>query len=287
MTRKLLISAGLVGLIAGVLYLRSEPAPEPAKEAPVQPLSAQLDAKPKEIPVPAPSPRAPAKDVAKAETPVQTVARLRLALAKNPKDARLMAELGVTLARDLHSPQEGIPYLEESLRTDSSNGTAFYDAVGAYLDAGQVERGVAFLEELLSSDVPNKGAASAALADLLATSGDSQAATEYARAAAETDPNPATMGLVGSVELQNGNEPAAEESFRMRNTMQQERIRQIQASGGDATGEIQRWEEDSLDLVDVYLRRGNWNEARALLSQLGESDRKRSLEARLSKGDGR
>ncbi len=59
------------------------------------------------------------------------VRELKQALAREPENAKVMADLGATLAQQLHSPDEGIPHLEKSILLSSDDGKAFYDSSGS------------------------------------------------------------------------------------------------------------------------------------------------------------
>lgn len=149
-----------------------------------------------------------------------SISRLRTALAAQPRNAQILANLGAALMERRQSTQEAIPYLEKSLRLDPRNGSVFYDLVGAYLETGLTERGTQFLNEILASRNADKASAHAALADLKATTGDPTGALVHAEAAKSAAPRSASIqSLLGSIYLQL-RDPRAEDALKLAEKLQ-------------------------------------------------------------------
>jgi predicted Zn-dependent protease len=214
-------------LMAGLVlswWLRPA-APKPAQEmgisaataAPAQtPMQETAQSLPAARPYSSSPTPAPAPGVDPNETPEKKVARLKQALVKDPENPQLLYELGLTLARDLHAPEDGIPHLEKSIKNDSGNGNVFYDLVGAYLESGNSDRGIKFLDDLTRMDNTNRAATYAALADLRAASGDPVSATaDVQRAHAEDPHSPAVSAMAASISMQVGDTQNAEQMSKL------------------------------------------------------------------------
>lgn len=146
--------------------------------------------------------------------PQQPVAQLRAAAEKSPKDVGALAALGIALAQS-QQPTEAIPLLEKAASQNPKNGAVFFELVGAYLELDQTDRGVAFFQSLLREKEGNSVAIHAALADLIATSGNPAAALAHAETAQSRAPQSAPVqSLLASVYLQL-HDPRAEDALRL------------------------------------------------------------------------
>lgn len=190
---------------------------------------------------------------------------LKKALSREPENAKLLAQLGTTLATEMNAPDEGIPYLEKSVQIDSNDGKAFYDLVGAYLEAGRTERGEAFLNRLLEAQPSNSTAIEAAKADLLATSGRSQEAQKHAEAAAAQDPySPESASLNGSILLQNGDPKSAEAQLKHADELYRDRIETAKRDGRPVDNLEQSREQNAYALAESMVRNGNPDAEKAI-----------------------
>ncbi len=280
----------LFALVGGI-FLFNRAWENPATVAiPIQPAPAEIHAELAQAPAPrTPRPR-PAKPAPKRTSPQTSssvvppehrVTALKKALAEDPNNARLLAELAATLSKGLQSPAEAIPYFEQSLKLDSSNGTVFYDLVGAYLDSGTTDRGVSFLEELVRTNPPNSASAYAALADLKATTGDPIGAAEAAQAAAEIDPgSPVIQSLRGSIYLQSGDVRALE-TLQKADQNQTAEIKRFQETGQPIEASLRHQNEIRESLFEAYIQDGQFAEARKILSTFKDDyEHKSRMEAR-------
>lgn len=274
MLRILLILSGLALGGWALFYRVSQPAPVLQSQS-TEPASAKMEAplatedkptSPKTYSQPKSAPQKPAA-VQPNETPERRIARLKQALIKDPENAQLNAELGLTLARDMRAPQEGIPHLEKAIRINPGNGTMFYDLVGAYLESGNVERGSAFLEEIIKLDNGNTSAANAALGDLRAASGDPIGALPYVQRAHEADrDSPGVTALLASIYQQAG-DVRAEETARLAEAQQQEKIRQLEAQGLNAELEKRVQEEIQKTQIDGYFKDGRTDKIEEMIGR--------------------
>jgi tetratricopeptide (TPR) repeat protein len=275
----------LVGAVSLLSRIGDSRAPAEVK---AEKVSAPIEVPPVANVLPTPTPRAEKAPVKKLGThesnsvvpPERRVAQLKKALIDEPNNAQLLAELAATLSKGLQSPQEAIPYFEQALKLDSSNGAVFYDAVGAYLDSGNTERGIAFLDDLARGNPPNAASAYAALADLKATTGDPMGATEAAQIAAEKDPrSPVVQSLLGSLYLQM-DDARAQGHFGRAFEISTAQLRELK-SKGMPTGPAERthWEIGE-GYFESSLREGDRETARRLLENYPDGDRKKQMEAR-------
>lgn len=290
---KRLVLLTLLGACGWIFWPRS-PEPTPSVKTlivPVENVSAttaptaverEEKAIPYAPPSPPPSPVDKTTDVTPEEvSPVRRVARLRKALLDDPENPELLAALGLALSREMRSPEEGIPYLEKSLSIDPSNGSAFYDLVGSYLEAGDAARGVAYLEGLLARKTPNEAAIYAALADLKATTGDLSGGIEAAQNAQAKEPDSAVINsLLGSIYLEQS-DPRAEEAFQRTEQIESNQIEAMRSRGLSTEAQEKNRLETRVGLVESLLLNGKSREAEQVLSSIPDSDPKRFLENRL------
>ncbi len=195
----------------------------------------------------------------------EKVTSLKKDISNDPENAKLLSQLGNTLATEMNAPDEGIPYLEKSVQIDSNDGKVFFDLVGAYLQAGRSERGEMFLNRLLESQPANIAAIEAAKADLLATAGRSHEAQKHSQAAATLNPDsPESASLNGSVLLQNGDTKTAEAQLRHADELYWEKIETAKREGLPIEALEKSRAENTYGLAESMVRNGNPDAERAI-----------------------
>lgn len=110
-------------------------------------------------------------------------------LAENAGDAEANYVIGICYSRHLNRLQEGIPYLENAVRSDSTNGVWMEDLAVAYGMSGQVKKTIPLLERVIALR-PNEAAGYQNLATTYNILGDTKKAAYYLELARQKTQQP-------------------------------------------------------------------------------------------------
>lgn len=202
---------------------------------------------------------------------------LLAALQKDPQNAELLQQLGLYYAHEKKDPNQALAYFERSLKANAQNGSAFNDAVGAYLEFGQNERGIAFLRSLLDSRSPNEGTIRAALADLYASSGKLDEALPHVLAGLREQPDSSAQhALAGEIFIAKGDKRAIGHLRQAEEFLTTER-QNWQRQGAPPEQGLLELQKIQSSLVTAYMQQGNRRAAREYIDALPESDHKQNL----------